>query len=171
MLSIVYQPINQTTLQKILDRLDWRAPDGARLAEIMAKPLRERFTRRRPGNPRKKPPAVPSGYRGGADAAGGGRRRLRSSRHGGQRHRTPRGAIHRALPGRGPGTGAQATPGPVRRQRRRGTETAGARRLAFPTAGLPFNQEPGTRSAPIPSTVNGSTHCRRLCGSRSSRSC
>ncbi|MEA3275138.1 MAG: hypothetical protein U9Q81_07610, partial [Pseudomonadota bacterium] len=42
-LSIVYQPIIQTTLQKILDRLDWRAPDGARLAEIMAKPLRERF--------------------------------------------------------------------------------------------------------------------------------
>ena len=42
-LSIVYQPINQTTLQNILHHLDWRAPDGVRLAEIMAKPLRERF--------------------------------------------------------------------------------------------------------------------------------
>ena len=30
-LSVVYQPINQTTLQKILDRLDWRAPDGTPL--------------------------------------------------------------------------------------------------------------------------------------------
>ncbi len=43
-LSIVYQPINQTTLQGILDGLGWRAPDGTtRLAEIMAKPLREQF--------------------------------------------------------------------------------------------------------------------------------
>ncbi|MCG6863001.1 MAG: ATP-dependent helicase, partial [Chromatiaceae bacterium] len=42
-LSIVYQPINQTTLQRILDHLEWRTPDGARLSEIMAKPLRERL--------------------------------------------------------------------------------------------------------------------------------
>ncbi len=42
-LSIVYQPINQTALQKILGRLGWRAPDGTRQAEIMAKPLREQF--------------------------------------------------------------------------------------------------------------------------------
>jgi hypothetical protein len=43
MLSIVFQPINQTSLQKILKRLDWRDPDGAPLSERMAKPLRERF--------------------------------------------------------------------------------------------------------------------------------
>jgi len=42
-LSIVYQPINQTSLQKILDHLDWRDPDGAPLSKRMAKPLRERF--------------------------------------------------------------------------------------------------------------------------------
>jgi len=42
-LSIVYQPINQTALQSILDRLEWRTPDGTRLSEIMAKPLRERL--------------------------------------------------------------------------------------------------------------------------------
>jgi hypothetical protein len=42
-LSIVYQPINQTSLQKILDHLDWRDPDGAPLSKRMAKPLRERL--------------------------------------------------------------------------------------------------------------------------------
>jgi hypothetical protein len=42
-LSIVYQPINQTALQKILDHLGWRDPDGAALSGRMAKPLRERF--------------------------------------------------------------------------------------------------------------------------------
>ncbi len=42
-LSVVYQPINQTSLQAILDGLGWRTTDGKRLAGIMAKPLREQF--------------------------------------------------------------------------------------------------------------------------------
>ena len=42
-LSIVYRPITQTRMQKSLDRLGWRAPDGTPLAEIMTKPLREQY--------------------------------------------------------------------------------------------------------------------------------
>jgi superfamily II DNA or RNA helicase len=42
-LSIVYQPITQTSLQRILNRLDWRTPDGAPLSGIAGKPLWERL--------------------------------------------------------------------------------------------------------------------------------
>ncbi len=42
-LSVIYQPINQTRLQKVLRQLNWRASDGQPLAEIMAKPFREKI--------------------------------------------------------------------------------------------------------------------------------
>ncbi len=35
-LSVVYQPINQTRLQKILRQLNWQAADGQPLADFMA---------------------------------------------------------------------------------------------------------------------------------------
>ncbi|MCP4043210.1 MAG: hypothetical protein GY731_14845, partial [Gammaproteobacteria bacterium] len=41
-LSVIYQPINQTRLQNVLRQLNWRVPDDQPLAEIMAKPFREK---------------------------------------------------------------------------------------------------------------------------------
>ncbi|NEV61919.1 DEAD/DEAH box helicase [Thiorhodococcus minor] len=42
-LSVVYEPIKQTLLQQVLKILDWRDENGRPLAELMAKPLRERL--------------------------------------------------------------------------------------------------------------------------------
>ncbi|MFD2113548.1 DEAD/DEAH box helicase [Thiorhodococcus fuscus] len=42
-LSVVYEPINQTTLQAILRRLAWRGQEGQFLSVQVAKPLRERL--------------------------------------------------------------------------------------------------------------------------------
>ncbi|NEX21906.1 DEAD/DEAH box helicase [Thiorhodococcus mannitoliphagus] len=41
--SVVYEPVNQTTLQRILKTLGWRDAEGRPLADLMAKPLRERL--------------------------------------------------------------------------------------------------------------------------------
>ena len=40
-LSVVHEPINQTTLQSILTRLGWRGETGQPLSALVAKPLRE----------------------------------------------------------------------------------------------------------------------------------
>ena len=42
-LSVVYEPVNQTTLQTILTRLHWNDEQGKPLAALMARPLRERL--------------------------------------------------------------------------------------------------------------------------------
>jgi hypothetical protein len=42
-LSVVYEAVNQTTLQSILDRLGWRTEKGQPLATLVTKSLRERL--------------------------------------------------------------------------------------------------------------------------------
>ena len=46
-LSVICEPVNQTTLQQVLDVLGWTGADGAPLARRMGKPLRERLLERR----------------------------------------------------------------------------------------------------------------------------
>lgn len=42
-LSVICEPINQTTLQQVLDGLGWSGADAAPLARLIGKPLRERL--------------------------------------------------------------------------------------------------------------------------------
>lgn len=42
-LSVIYTPVNQTTLQKVLRALGWKDKKGISLSQLMGKPLRERF--------------------------------------------------------------------------------------------------------------------------------
>jgi superfamily II DNA or RNA helicase len=42
-LSVIYAPINQTNLQKVLHVLQWKDPQGVSLERLMTKPLRERL--------------------------------------------------------------------------------------------------------------------------------
>jgi hypothetical protein len=42
-LSVVYEPVNQTTLQAVLGLLNWRGQEGRPLSALLAKPLRERL--------------------------------------------------------------------------------------------------------------------------------
>ncbi len=44
-LSVIYEPINQTTLQAVLRELEWTSRKGAPLASLMIKPLREKLIR------------------------------------------------------------------------------------------------------------------------------
>ncbi len=42
-LSIIYTPVNQTTLQKVLRTLGWKDKNGMALGQLVGKPLRERL--------------------------------------------------------------------------------------------------------------------------------
>ncbi|MEN8128962.1 MAG: DEAD/DEAH box helicase [Pseudomonadota bacterium] len=42
-LSIIYTPVNQTTLQRVLRTLGWKDKKGTALGQLMGKPLRERL--------------------------------------------------------------------------------------------------------------------------------
>ena len=42
-LSVICEPVGQTTLQQVLEALGWRDQDGAPLSRLMAKTLRERL--------------------------------------------------------------------------------------------------------------------------------
>jgi hypothetical protein len=44
-LSVVCEPVGQTSVQQVLDALGWRGQDGAPLSRLMGKPLRERLLR------------------------------------------------------------------------------------------------------------------------------
>ncbi len=45
-LSVLYKPVNQTTIKKILGHLRWKTESGNTLASLMAKPLKERLLER-----------------------------------------------------------------------------------------------------------------------------
>ena len=44
-LSVVCEPVGQTSVQQVLDALGWRGQDGVPLSRLMAKALRERLLR------------------------------------------------------------------------------------------------------------------------------